>query len=564
MKVKLPIFTYSISSFWRIGLIIMLVWLIYGQVFTHELTVYDDSLYISANSYVLDGVTWEGVKWAFTNFDAANWHPLTWLSHMLDCHLWGVNGGYHIGENVVWHSLNAVLVYLFAARLFGGRGRAFFVALIFAIHPQNIEAVAWASQRKSLLNVFFSLLALIAYLRYVRSGRFVDYGAMLIAFMISLTAKSMSVTLPVLMCLLDIWPLQRVVFFSESVSDGSRFLFERGVVRRMLLLIGEKSPLFVISAWIGYITILAQDATGAVVSTDALPLWVRVVNAILAYVAYLKNAVYPSDLSVFYLGETMFPLRGIVVGSAVVLLLTIFAIISIYRRPSLAIGWAWFVITLLPVIGLLQVGMQARADRYFYFPSIGLLIMIAGLFPIPRLPVRSSMLLIYGIGGVWALSLAVYSFGQVKIWKTSTLLMNNAWEKGGHYSGTLLNLSCSYYVKHRLGEGLAISSRGVVEFPWDTNFRQNRAAILLALNRPAEAMEDLQQVKAAGKYSFEVYLMLADCYHRLGDDRRASESLKICQILLPERRQWRMGYEIWRRRLLSSELTIDTLYTPLQ
>lgn len=549
-----------IKEYWPVGVILVILGIIYGQAFTHEFNLYDDPLYITENSYVVEGLTWEGVRWAFVNNISANWHPLTWVSHMIDCEFFGLHAGFHIGENVLWHSMNAVLVYLFALRLFAGRKEAFFIALVFAIHPQNIEAVAWASQRKSLLNVFFTLLALIAYLRYVRAGRFVAYGVMLITFMVSLTAKSMSVTLPVLLCLLDVWPLRRVFEGDNGLSNGGGLCSAR-VVRRILWLLWEKLPLFIISAWIGCITILYQDTAGAVVSTDAFPLWARFGNALLSYGTYLKNAVYPSDLCLFYSSKPLVS-QDIGIAAGGLLLLTAIAIFNISRRPGIMIGWVWFVITLLPVIGILQVGMQSRADRYFYFPSIGLLIMITSLLPILRLPDRAGRLITYGVGGVWVVSLMLFSYGQLKLWKTSTLLLSNAWESGGVYPGTILNLSSSYYAQARFKEALHAVDVGIAEFPLDTNLHANRAAILLGLNRPSEALEVLDRLKTEKTYSFQIYLLYADTYHRIGDDKRAMQCLKICKILLPSERQWRLGLEEWRRRLGNKEFTLNMLYSP--
>ena len=309
------------------------------------------------------GLNLGNVVWAFTSFHEANWHPLTWLSHMADCQLFGLNSGPHHLVNVALHAANVLLLFWLLQRATGAVWRSFFVAALFAVHPLNVETVAWVAERKSLLCTLFSLLTIAAYGWYVRRPDWKKYLVVVVAFALALMSKPMAVSLPLVLLLLDYWPLERY----EDLP------FRRKWVRLSL----EKLPLLLMSAASSAVTMVAQRSGGAVADASVLPLSVRLENAIVSYVAYIGKTVWPAKLAVFYPHpEHSLPWSD-VIAAAVILVAITMAVLYFHRARYLAVGWFLFVITLIPVIGIVQVGRQAMADRYAYVPCIGLFIIIA-------------------------------------------------------------------------------------------------------------------------------------------------------------------------------------------
>jgi tetratricopeptide (TPR) repeat protein len=343
---------------------------VYWQVTGFPLINCDDRDYITNNPIVKAGLTSEGLAWAFNVGYAGNWHPLTWLSHMLDSQLFGPGApegpgpaGRHM-VSLLLHVLNTVLLFLVAARMTGFVWRAAFVAAVFALHPQHVESVAWVAERKDVLSTLFLLLALLGYDWYVRRPGLFRYTLVALAFALGLMAKPMLVTLPVLLLVLDYWPLRR---------------FANGWDWKLVL---EKIPFLAISIVSSVLTVRAQHAAGAVRSLEDLTLAERVSNAVMSYAIYITKTFWPSNLGNYY----TYPKGGwptLEVAGAVLLLaaITVLSIVTVRRRPYLLTGWLWYVISLVPVIGFVQVGSQARADRYTYVPLIGISIMIAFLLP---------------------------------------------------------------------------------------------------------------------------------------------------------------------------------------
>jgi hypothetical protein len=334
--------------------------LLYGPVRHHEFLEFDDSPYVTKNVHVSTGLNLGNVAWAFTTFEQGNWHPLTWLSHMADCQLFGLSSGFHHFVNIVLHAANVLFLFLLLQRATGAVWRSFFVAALFAVHPLNVETVAWVAQRKSLLCTLFSLLTIAAYGWYVRWPNWKKYLVVVAAFSLALMSKPMAVSLPLVLLLLDYWPLERY----EDVP------FRRKWVRLSM----EKLPLLLMSAASSAVTMVAQRSGGTV---EALPLSVRLENALVSYVAYIGKTVWPAKLAVFYPHpEHSLPWSD-VIAAAVVLITITTVVLYFHRTRYLAMGWLLFVITLIPVIGIVQVGHQALADRYAYIPCIGLFVIIA-------------------------------------------------------------------------------------------------------------------------------------------------------------------------------------------
>ena len=335
---------------------------LYASVTHHEFLDYDDTAYVNKNIHVRTGLSLDNIAWAFTTFHEANWHPLTWLSHMVDCQLFDLNSGSHHFVNVVLHAANVLLLFLLLQRASGAVWRSFFVAALFAVHPLNVETVAWVAERKSLLSMFFCLVTLGAYGWYTRRPSWKRYLAVAAGFLLALMAKPMAVTLPLVLLLLDYWPLQRYQDLPPR--------------RRWVRLSVEKLPLLLMTIASCAVTLIAQRSGGAVAETSVVPLSVRVENAILSYVLYIEKAFWPAKLAAFYPHpEHSLPWFEVIPAAILLIAITV-AILWSRRARFLVTGWFLFVITLIPVIGIVQVGHQAMADRYAYIPYIGLFLIV--------------------------------------------------------------------------------------------------------------------------------------------------------------------------------------------
>jgi tetratricopeptide (TPR) repeat protein len=357
---------------------------LYLPITHHDFVNFDDDDYITNNSHVQAGLTWAGAIWAFQTGAAANWHPLTWLSHMLDCQLYGLYPGGHHSTNLIFHIINTLLLFLWLRQLTGTLWRSAIVAALFAWHPLHVESVAWASERKDVLSTFFWMLTLIAYTRYARESRVLSpkskvfYGLSLLAFACGLMSKPMVVTLPFVLLLLDFWPLERFSRFTFHVSrsDKPSTPINREQAESVARLIYEKLPFFALTLAASVVTYSVQTSGRALWSPAGLSFSSRVANALWAYERYISKTFWPADLSIFYTHPYHWP-AGLVMGAA--LLLALWSGFFIWRarqNPYLLVGWFWFLGTLVPTIGLVQVGSQSMADRYMYIPSIGLFILV--------------------------------------------------------------------------------------------------------------------------------------------------------------------------------------------
>jgi tetratricopeptide (TPR) repeat protein len=342
---------------------------VYLQVGNHAFLNYDDNVYVTSNPNVAGGITGKGIVWAFTSFDASNWHPLTWLSHMVDAELFGMDPRGHHLTSVAIHALSTVLLFLLLLRITGLLWRSSCVAVLFAIHPLHVESVAWVAERKDVLSAFFWFLTLLLYSTYVARQKRAFYLLALVSFVLGLMAKPMLVTLPVVMLLLDYWPLDR--YRTKEQSDGRL----SGRIAPLKALVREKIPFFACAFASSITTIFAQRSDGAIKSLGAIPVPLRVENSLISYVAYIGNIIWPDDLAILYPIPPSYPFWQVICSLLVLLLISMATVRARHRFPYLAVGWIWFIATLIPVIGLIQVGVQSMADRYTYIPSVGLFIM---------------------------------------------------------------------------------------------------------------------------------------------------------------------------------------------
>ena len=390
-------------------LLIAAILISYWQVKDFDFICFDDKPYVTENRRVQSGLTVKGFIWAFTTFHASNWHPLTWLSHMLDCELYGLNPMGHHWTSLHIHIANTLLLFFILQYMTGALWRSAFVAALFALHPLHVESIAWVAERKDVLSTFFGMLALLSYCRYAKQPSLAGYLLIILFLSMGLMAKPMLVTLPFLLLLLDFWPLERLRFVT---------------VFRLVL---EKIPLFVPVIISSCLTFMAQQSSGAVKSLESFPLTVRAANAFVSYASYAVKAIWPHNLTVFYPhpGNSL-PLWQVfgailLVGGASVL-----AIRSLKKYPYIAVGLFWYLGTLVPVIGLIQVGPQAMADRYTYIPMTGLFIIIAWGFSdlSTKWHYRKIVLTLFAV--IILSVLAVSTFFQLGYWRSSIALFEYA------------------------------------------------------------------------------------------------------------------------------------------
>ena len=379
--------------------LVAVTWAVFGQTLAHDFVNFDDHVYVYENPLVIRGLSTEGIIGAFTHTHARNWHPLTTLSHMLDCQLYGLNAGGHHLTNVILHTISVLLLFLVLKQMTGAFWQSAFVAGVFAIHPLHVESVAWIAERKDVLCAVFFMLTLAAYARYARAPSAPRYLLVALLFAFGLMSKPMLVTLPFVLLLLDYWPLGR--FGGQKSEVGSR-------LRR---LITEKIMLFALSALSCIATLFAQGPS----AIDQLPFLWRLNNTFVSYFTYIWQMLWPARLAVFYPHPNVsLPLVEVTVAIAFLVGVSLLVIYLRRTKPYLVTGWFWYLGMLVPVIGLVQVGEQAHADRYTYLPQIGLYIMIA--WTVGDLLVESTPRVRRALIGVAAalaiLSLGVRAFGQ--------------------------------------------------------------------------------------------------------------------------------------------------------
>jgi protein O-mannosyl-transferase len=380
----------------------------------NHFTTYDDPQYVTTNRHVTRGLTVPNLLWAFTTSHASNWHPLTWISHMLDVQLYGLHPFGHHLTNVLLHIANVLLLFWTLLAMTRRPCPSAFVAALFAWHPLHVESVAWIAERKDLLSTFFFLLSLLSYTRYVRHQRRVFYFVSLFCFGLGLLSKPMLVTLPFVLLLLDFWPLQRIFRLKDITAW-----------RKLLV---EKIPFFLLSIVVSLITVNTQHQGGSVASLATLPLGSRIANAFVSYLRYVLKFIWPTDLSALYIHPGHWPLSIVAIALLFVIGITLLTVVHGARHPYSLVGWFWFLGTLVPVIGLVQVGVQSIADRYTYIPSIGLFILVIwGITELAqRWRYKAGLLTLLATG---ALAACLFlTLNQQRYWKNGEPLLRHALE----------------------------------------------------------------------------------------------------------------------------------------
>ena len=452
---------------------------VFLPVGSHEFVSFDDTDYVTENPFVKNGLTFTDIVWAFNTFHAGNWHPLTWISHMLDCQLFGANAGAHHFVNVLFHAANTALLFTLLLRLTGKIWPCAFIAALFAWHPLHVESVAWIAERKDVLSTFFALLALLNYAKYVaeskaqgpKSKLFFTYS--LLAFALGLMVKPMLVTLPFVMLLLDFWPLQR---FSHST-------FPRALVR-------EKAPFFLLAAISCVVTFFAQKAGGAVASLAKVSLLYRLESAPVAVMDYLGKFFWPAGLCVFYpLRQNISPFAPIAATGALILI-SLAAWRARNTKPYLLFGWLWFLGTLVPVIGLVQVGGAAIADRYTYIPSIGFFIAVVFWLADFAARLQTPKIIAAGFAAVILTACVLVTEHQLTFWRDSETLFRRAIAVTRSNDVALINLGVALDVQFRFAEALEIYRQAEKLDSQRYQLHANLGNILDKLGRPAESLAE--------------------------------------------------------------------------
>jgi tetratricopeptide (TPR) repeat protein len=473
---------------------------VYLPLIHYDFVSFDDPYYVTENPNVAVGLTVHGLRWAFTTGHAANWHPLTWLSHMLDVQLFGLNAGPHHAVSITFHIINTLAVFALLYKLTGTIGRSSFVAGLFAVHPMHVESVAWISERKDVLSTLLGILTVWAYVGYTRKPRTGAYAAVVILFALGLMAKPMLITLPFVLVLLDIWPLQRIAPHRSAITKS----------------LYEKLPLIGMAAASSVITFMVQLRGGAVSTLDGIPAGIRLENAFVSYLAYIAKMFWPAGLTILYPFPPTIQLWRVAASLGILAALSVFASRQIQHRPYITVGWFWYLGTLLPVIGIVQVGSQSMADRYTYVPLIGLFLIVAwgvsdfaSRFGIHRHVLTAASFLTLA-ACVWV------SRQQVTYWHDSMALWSRAIETttGNYRANTALGSLLQE--KGKLDEAAAQYSAALQFKPdfWDAHNRLG--VILMDRGNTTEAAAQFQEAIRAKPDFSEAHNNLGNAAARQG------------------------------------------------
>jgi tetratricopeptide (TPR) repeat protein len=487
----------------------VLTWLVFGQTLWHDFINYDDPRYVYENTKITGGLSISGIAWAFTHIHSLNWHPLTTISHMLDCQLYALRAGWHHFTNVFLHTLAAMLLFLALQQMTGAVWRSAFVTAVFAIHPLRVESVAWIAERKDVLSGVFFMLTLLAYMYYAHVPRVRGYLLVVFLFACGLMCKPMLVTLPFVLLLLDYWPLDRM-----KGQLGNR--------------VAEKIPLIALSAVSSVITFLVQK--GAVGRTEELPILERINNAIVSYVLYIWQMLWPVNLAVFYPHpENRLPLWEIIFSLVLLICITAVAIAVRKKRPYLVTGWLWYLGMLVPVIGLVQVGWQGRADRYTYLPQIGLY--IAATWAVTDLTAlyRHQRAILSTAAIVVIAALSCCAWVQTSYWRDSETLFRHALAVTTNNDVAENNLGIVFLGQGKLDEAISLLQTAVDLRPENSPAHENLAKAFLQKGQVAGALIHYRKLLELQPDNIEVHNIVGTVLTQQG---RVGEGVEEWQKVL--------------------------------
>ncbi|HTC91897.1 MAG TPA: tetratricopeptide repeat protein [Terriglobales bacterium] len=483
--------------------------ILYEPVIHHNFINYDDGVYVSGNPRVLSGLSWKNITWAFTTTYFSNWHPLTWLSYMLVGQFSKADPAGYLLTNVILHTVNAALLFLVLYRGAGSLWRSFMVASMFAVHPLNVESVAWVSEQKNLLSMTFWLLAIWAYGWYVLKPNWKRYLAIAALFVLGLMSKPMVVTLPFVLLLLDYWPLNRMEIVSEKDSLTAKFLH----------LCLEKVPLFLLSCASAIITMIAQNSGGAIKSVAVYPFTVRLENALLAYAGYIYKTLWPSRLAIFYPHPGGSTPSWKIALAAILLTAITWLVFRFKQKRYLRVGWCFYLGTLVPVIGLIQIGNQAMADRYAYIPLIGLFLMIVWSIPepAPTARVSNSMVRAVCLGVLLALSWSTRV--QIGYWQDDIALFSHALEVNSNNVTAHVCLGTALAEEGRLDEAVHHFYTALMIKPNDEMAHFNLGAYRLYQGDREGALQEFQlalHYTSSNIVAANAHVQMAVIYSQMG------------------------------------------------
>jgi protein O-mannosyl-transferase len=517
---------------------------------------YDDNQYITDNNYVQSGINKENVKWAFTNVVSSNWHPLTLMSHMIDWKLFGANASGHHLVSLLLHIGAVLFLFLFLNKATNNIWPAAFVAALFALHPLRVESVAWASERKDVLSMFLGLACLYAYAFYAEKTKISRYILCLILFALALMSKPMLVTLPFVLLLLDYWPLGRwqkaVAPVKEPIAATERAekkktkkskadsIKEKKIsvpVKSRSHLIGmllwEKAPFIFLTVISNIVTVWAQNKGGSVTSLEYLPFYTRFANAIISYVSYLGKTFWPIDLAIFYPYEYSIPLWKVLASCLILIGISIIIIYYTKKLPFLFVGWFWYLGTLVPVIGLVQVGSQSMADRYTYLPSIGIAIMLA--WGIPLLFSRKNMRkkILFPTGVAFLAILVGLTWQQCSYWKNSISLFSHALRVTKDNFMAHNSRGYAYVKLGQYQQAIEDFNQAIRLNPNYALAYYNRGTAYANLGRHQQAIEDFNKSIRLNPNDESVYYNRGTAYHKLSQYQQAIEDFNEAIHLKP-------------------------------
>lgn len=531
---------FSSRAVWISLALIAINLFVYASVRHYEFVAWDDPQYITENPQVSSGLTWANVEWAFTTGHHANWHPMTWLSHMLDVQLYGMDAGMHHVTNVVFHLANTLLLFGLLHLMTGRLGRSAFVAGLFAVHPLHVESVAWVAERKDVLSTLFFLLMLWAYVEYVRNPQRNRYLLVVVLLALGLMSKPMLVTAPFVLLLLDVWPLQRV-----SLGGGSGLIREQEPVWQ---LVREKLPLIALSIVSSIVTVLVQQQGGALQGFETFPWSLRVGNALVSYLAYIVKMLWPDPLVAFYPFPRSVPVVWLM-GAILILVATSAIVLRLIpRHPYLAVGWFWYLGTLIPVIGLVQVGDQAMADRYTYIPLIGLFLMVAWGVPelLPHLEFRNIALSAAGV--LVLLGCVTVARGQARSWENTVALWEHALQGSPNNYNAHTHLAVALAGQGRIDEALAHLSEAVRLEPDNAEAHNNLGAVLIRSGRIDEAVTQLSEAVHIQPAYADAHNNLGMAFARQDSLDKAIQEFQAALRINPGQASWRYNLAVTLRK----------------
>ena len=496
---------------------------VYWQVQHFDFVNFDDDLYVFENQHVQEGLTLKNIVWAFTTTHASNWHPLTWLSHMLDYQLFGLNPGRHHRTNLLFHIANTLLLFYVFRKMTGNLWQSAFVAALFALHPLHVESVAWVSERKDVLSAFFWMLTMWGYIRYVERPKLGRYLWVVLFFILGLMSKPMLVTLPFVLLLLDYWPLNRLQIDPSGTIGNSQLRLTD------LRLVWEKLPLFFLVAVSSAITFYAQKHGGAVASLDVIPFQARIANALVSYASYIGKMIYPFKLAVPYPHPGTFPWWQITEACLLLLFISLLTIRAIKQKPYFFVGWLWYIGTLVPVIGLVQVGSQSMADRYTYVPFVGLFFIIAWGVPELIAQWRYKKIWLATMAGVLVSILMPATWKQVGYWKNSITLFEHTLQVTSNNFASHNNLGLALEKLGRTKDAIEHYLQALRIKPDSVDAHNNIGNALFKQGKDSEALTYFNQALRLNPKCVAAYNSLAVAFIRMG---KTDEAIAFLQKAL--------------------------------